>query len=121
LPALWAGILYCQPALDEAWTMVKDWTVEEREKLRTDVPKLGLNAEIRGRKVRDLAREMLKLARAGLTQRMQLDIAKHDETHYLDPLEAIVEANETPAEALLKLYNGPWQKSVDPVFDLLAY
>ena len=44
-----------------------------------------------------------------------------DEPRYLDPLEAIVEANETPAEALLKLYNGPWKKSVDPVFDLLAY
>lgn len=121
LPALWAGILYCQSALDEAWAMVKDWTAEEREKLRNDVPKLGLNAEIRSRKVRDLAREMLKLARAGLTQRMQLDIARRDETRYLDPLDAIVEANETPAEALLKLYDGPWKKSVDPVFDLLAY
>jgi glutamate--cysteine ligase len=121
LPALWAGLLYCQPALDEAWDEVKDWTAEERAKLRADVARLGLNAEIRGRRVQDLARNMLKLARAGLTQRMQLDISKQDEAHYLDPLEEIVERNETQAEALLKLYNGPWKKSVDPIFDLLAY
>jgi glutamate--cysteine ligase len=121
LPALWAGLLYCQPALDEAWDEVKDWTQEEREQLRNDVAKLGLNAKIRGRRVQDIARNMLKLARAGLTQRMQLDFAKQDEAHYLDPLEEIVERNETQAEALLKLYNGPWKKSVDPIFDLLAY
>ena len=66
LPALWAGLLYCQPALDEAWDIVKHWTAAEREKLRTDVAKLGLNAEIRGRRVQEFAREMLKLSRAGL-------------------------------------------------------
>ena len=71
--------------------------------------------------MRDIARDMLKLARAGLTQRMQLDFMKRDETIYLDPLESIVERNETQAEALLKLYEGPWKKLVDPIFDLLTY
>ncbi len=121
LPALWVGLLYCQPALDEAWDEVKDWTAEEREQLRADTARFGLNAKIRGRRVQDIARNMLKLARAGLTQRMQLDFMNRDEARYLDPLEEIVERNETQAEALLKLYNGPWKKSVDPIFDLLAY
>ena len=121
LPALWAGLLYCQPALDAAWDEVKDWTAEEREELRADVAKRGLNAEIRGRRVQDIARNMLKLARAGLTQRMQLDFTKQDETRYLDPIEEIVEKNETQAEALLKLYSGPWKQSVDRIFDYAAY
>jgi glutamate--cysteine ligase len=107
--------------LEEAWEEVRDWTAEEREQLRADVPKLGFKAEIRGRSVRDLARRMVLLARQGLTQRMQLDFMNRDETHYLDPLEKIIENNETQAEALLKLYNGAWKKSVDPIFDLLAY
>ena len=67
------------------------------------------------------ANDVLKLSRAGLTQRMQLDFMKRDETVYLDPLESIVDRNETQAAALLKLYEGPWKKSVDPIFDLLAY
>jgi glutamate--cysteine ligase len=121
LPALWAGVLYNQVSLDAAWDMVKDWTAEEREKLRADVAKLGLKAQIRGRSVRDLAREMLSLARVGLTQRMQLDFMGDDETSFLDPLDDIAEYGETPAEALLKLYHGEWNGSVDPIFKLLAY
>ena len=65
LPAFWVGLLYDEPALDAAWDIVKDWTAEERQKLRDDVPRLGFKATIRGRSVLDLARETLALARAG--------------------------------------------------------
>src|SRR5437868_180710 len=44
LPALWVGLLYEQGALDAAWDEVKPWTIEERQRLRDDVPKLGLAA-----------------------------------------------------------------------------
>ena len=42
LPALWAGLLYHQPSLDAAWDIVRDWSMEERLKLRAEVPRLGL-------------------------------------------------------------------------------
>ena len=51
LPAFWVGLLYDDNALDAAWDLVKDWTAEERQKLRDDVPKLGFKATIRGRSV----------------------------------------------------------------------
>src|SRR3954447_23158272 len=44
LPALWVGLLYDSTALDAAWDLVKDWSIEERTKLRHDVPRLGLEA-----------------------------------------------------------------------------
>ena len=44
LPALWVGLLYDDQALDAAWDLVKHWTIEAREKLRHDVPKLALEA-----------------------------------------------------------------------------
>jgi glutamate--cysteine ligase len=121
LPALWAGVLYNQISLDAAWDMVKDWTADERDKLRADAAKLGLKAQIRGRSMRDIAREMLNLSRVGLTQRMQLNFLNHDETQFLDPLDEIVVRGETPTEELLKLFHGEWKGSVDPVFKLLAY
>ncbi|HEU4820845.1 MAG TPA: glutamate--cysteine ligase, partial [Qipengyuania sp.] len=31
LPAFWVGLLYDQGALDAAWELVKDWTMDERE------------------------------------------------------------------------------------------
>src|SRR4051795_10398358 len=45
LPALWVGLLYDQSALDAAWDEVKRWSLDERQRLRDDVPRLALNAE----------------------------------------------------------------------------
>jgi len=39
MPAFWVGLLYDQTALDAAWDLVKDWTLEDHEYLRAEVPK----------------------------------------------------------------------------------
>ncbi|MEX1083661.1 MAG: glutamate-cysteine ligase family protein, partial [Xanthobacteraceae bacterium] len=121
LPAYWTGILYDDASLDAAWELVKDWTAQERQKLRDEVPKLGFKAEIRGRTVRDLAKETLALARAGLVRRARKDGEGRDETQYLAPLEELVARGTTPAEELLEKYHGSWRGSVEPVFTEYAY
>ena len=67
--------------------MVKDWTAEERQKLRDDVPRAGFKAAIRGRSVLQLAQETLALAEKGLARRRRLGDDGHDETRYLRPLQ----------------------------------
>ena len=121
LPALWVGLLYDDVCLDAAWDMVKDWSAEEREGLRDDVPKLGLAAKIRGRTVFTLATEVLALARAGLARRKRLDVSGQDETGYLDVLEDRLGRGTTPAQELLEKFNGTWGGSVDPIYDEEAY
>jgi glutamate--cysteine ligase len=37
------------------------------------------------------------------------------------PLREFVARGITPAEELLAKYNGPWEKSVEPVFSEYAY
>ena len=51
LPALWTGVLYDQVSLDAAWDLVKDWTPEEHEYLRTEVPKYALKTIFRKKKI----------------------------------------------------------------------
>ena len=121
LPAFWVGILYDDASLDAAWDLVKDWSAEQRQKLRDDVPRLGLRAAISGRPMLDLAKQCLALAEAGLKRRNYRDSDGRDETRYLDPLQDIVRRGTTPAEVLLEKYSGPWQKSVEPVFTEYAY
>ena len=69
LPAFWVGLLYDDASLAAAWDIVKGWSAEERQRLRDDVPKAGLNARIGGRPLRDIAREVVELSRAGLARR----------------------------------------------------
>jgi glutamate--cysteine ligase len=121
LPALWTGIYYDDISLDAAWDLVKDWSAEERQALRDDVPKLGFAAAIRNRSVLDIAKDCLALARAGLARRGRRDPSGHDETRYLDPLDIIVANGRTPAEELLEKFHGHWRGSVDPVFAEYAY
>jgi glutamate--cysteine ligase len=121
LPAFWAGIYYDDVSLDAAWDLVKDWTAEQRQLLRDEVPRLGLNAKIRGRSVLELAKACLSLARAGLQRRNRRDHLCRDETHYLEPLEDTVARGKTPAEDLLEKFHGAWRGSVDPVYIECAY
>jgi glutamate--cysteine ligase len=115
LSAFWVGLLYDPAALDGAWDLVRGWTAEDRERLRTDVPKLALRAAVAGRTVRDVARDALALSHAGLKARAFLESGQ-DETHYLAPLDEIVASGCTPAERLLERYRGAWGGSVVPAF-----
>src|SRR6202034_3665328 len=87
LPAFWVGLLYDDSCLDAAWDLVKDWSAEDRQHLRDEVPKHGLAAKVHNRTVFELATETLKLARSGLARRRHLDAGGRDETRYADVLE----------------------------------
>ena len=121
LPALWVGLLYDSTALDAAYDLIADWTAEEREAMRRDVPRLGLATPLRSRTLRDIALEMLEISREGLHRRARRNIAGEDETHFLDPLFAIAGSGRTPAEELLEDFRTRWGGNIDPVFTDYAY
>ncbi|PZO01346.1 MAG: glutamate--cysteine ligase [Hyphomicrobiales bacterium] len=120
LPAFWVGLLYDQPALDAAWDLVKSWTDEQRQALRDAVPTAGLAATIAGRSLRDIAREVLALSRAGLVRRARRNQAGADESAFLDPLDAIVAADRTLSQHLVERYRGAWGGEILPLFPELA-
>ncbi len=115
--ALLTGLYYDAAALEGASELIRGWTPEERQALRDTAPRLGLAARVGGRAAREIARDMLDLARAGLARRARRNAAGRDETQYLDPLYRIVETGREPARAWLDLFEGPWKRSVAPVFD----
>lgn len=122
LPALWVGLLYDNGALNAAWDVVKDWTIEERQALRDAVPKLGLDAPIAGGgTLRDIAGEVLDIANAGLTARARFDASGSNETGFLDPLREVVRSGKVPAEVLLEKYHGVWGGDVSKVYDELTF
>ena len=126
LPAFWVGLLYDDAALDAAWDLVKDFTLEERNALRDGVPKHALKlparvGNVRNRTLRELALEALKISSAGLQRRARINGNGADESIFLATLVEAAEANETPAERKLALFHGEWKGSVDPVFREFAY
>ncbi len=121
LPAYWVGLLYDTAALDAAWDLVKDWTVEEHRALREAVPKQGLKTPFRGGTVRDLALETLAMARGGLNRRRCLDAHGRDESIFLETLDGIARSGRAMADDMLTDYYGRWGASVDEVFREYSY
>ncbi len=118
LPALWTGVLYDDAALEAAWDLCKAWSTEDRLALRVDAVRHGLKASVAGRSLRDVARDMVAIAREGLKRRNRLNGGMLDETVFLNPLVEIADSGVTPAERLLELYHGPWQGDANRVFEL---
>jgi glutamate--cysteine ligase len=122
LPALWVGLLYDQSALDAAWDEVKHWKLEERQRLRDEVPRLGLKAVTPGGEtLQQLGTRILAIAEAGLTARACLNSAGDNESGFLDPLRETVSRGMTPAELLLERYHGEWQSDVSRIYEELSF
>ena len=121
LPALWVGLLYDDAALDAASELVADWTREEREAMRRDVPRLGLDTPHRSRTFRDIALEVLEIAREGLHRRARHDSSGEDETHFLDNLFTIAGSGRTPAEELIADFKTRWGGDISRVYEEYAY
>ncbi|MBY0306908.1 MAG: glutamate--cysteine ligase [Sphingomonas sp.] len=122
LPAFWVGLLYDQGALDAAWDLVKGWSMEERELLRSSVPRLALDAPLPGGgTLRDIAGQVLDISHAGLAARARTDAGGSNETGFLDPLREIVRSGKVPAQLLLDRYHGEWGGDVGRIYEEMRF
>ena len=109
-PAFWTGLLYDDAAQKAAAALIRGWNVEEMRALRTEVPRTALQATIRGRSLRDIARDAIAIARDGLTARGL------GEEAYLAPLDEIAASGITQAERWLARQERAWAGDVSRIF-----
>lgn len=121
LPALWVGLLYDSDSMAAAEELTAGWSTAMIAELRDAVPGKGLAATIGGRKLNDVAHEMVALAAAGLKRRDNRNREGYDESLFLAPLEETIAGGSTPAERLLLRYHGPWQGDIRRLFDENAF
>jgi glutamate--cysteine ligase len=110
LPAFWVGLLYDDAAQKAARALTRGWSVAEIVALREAVPTLALEATIAGRPLREVARDVLAIARGGLRAR------GHGEEIHLDPLDAVVATGQTQADRWLERCARVWAGDVSRIF-----
>ena len=117
LPALWVGLLYDDVALDAAWELAKDWSMDEREAMRHSVPRDALDAPApSGRTVGELSADVLEIAASGLSRRARFNSSGDNEGGFLDPLRDVVATGRTFADRLLERHHGEWNGDVSRVY-----
>ncbi|MFK7880333.1 glutamate--cysteine ligase [Roseobacter sp.] len=123
LPAFWVGLMYDETALDAAWDLVKGWGVGTRELMRVAASIDGLQAEVHGIKMHDIARETVAISHSGLKARARPGAGGMipDETHFLNALHESIETGKAPADELLDRYHGEWNGDLSRIYSEFSY
>ncbi len=120
-PALAKGLLYDNDCLLAAWDVVKDWDLDTRMGLNDAAARDGLQTRVGRHDLADYAAELLKIARTGLVRQGAGANGKPDESEYLGPLAADVAERVSPADRLIRMWNGEWSANVDRMISECAY
>lgn len=94
LPALWKGLLYDAGATEEAWSLVADLSLDEREALWREAGHQGL----RSARIANIATQLLRISRTMLDGADVRDNQGRTESRFLDPLQALVETGRCPGD-----------------------
>ena len=68
-----------------------------------------------------MAREVLKIADAGLKARARFNGAGDSEQSFLNPLHDIVASGKVPAQRLLDRYHGEWGGDLSNIYKEMSF
>lgn len=120
--ALVKGLSASKEALESCWEIVQHWTFDEYQKFQEDISRYGLQADLKGIKALDMAKQLINIAENSLDQERILDAFNHSESQFLKPIKEFIFVKEkSPAEWLVQQWQGEWRQNFFPVFEWCQY
>jgi glutamate--cysteine ligase len=121
MAVFWKGLLYDSETCDQAWDLLKDWTLQERLELSRTVPVLGPGAPVRGKSVLEWGTELLNYAEQGLKRLSACGRLDEDETRYLEPVKVLLlEEKKCPAQRLIHFWTHEWHENPQKLIEYSA-
>jgi len=111
--AIYKGILYSNSAMDECEELFKHLQYKDFAELRFNVPKNTLQSKIKKAKALDYAKEIIAIAQKALKEEQT------GEELFLDSIKEFTMKGLTPADVIVKNWNGSWNKNLDKLIKYL--
>jgi len=113
IPTIIRAITLDTDVMQECQSLVKNWTFIDHLEMRERVYKHALQAETPdGKKVLDLAKELLNIASFSLKDRHKTMKKRVDASRFLWPIkEYIFVREQSPAEYVMEMWNGEWHRN----------
>lgn len=112
--ALYKGILYNKKAMDEVEKLISKFSYNDVMEFRYNVPRVALDEKIGKYSAKDIANELLGISIKSLKDE------GHSEEKFLDNILDLTSCGLSPADVILKQWNGPWHKDVSKLIKYLS-
>ena len=109
VPAFWKGVMYNESATDEINSILNKFSYIDFKYIRHRTPKYGLDMSIRGYKISDLAKEIINISYEALKNT--------NEEIYLEAIKELVDSGKTPADIIIKNWEGTWNKDISKLIE----
>jgi glutamate--cysteine ligase len=91
--------------------LLKHYTIDEHRAAMPDVATKGLAARLGDDSIHDLARELVRLAEAGLSARVRAGLEQAEVLSYLDPIKDVISTGITFAERCIERWEHDLRRS----------
>ncbi len=121
VPAMIKGIFYDSGALDAAWDLVKSWSWEERVKAYNSVHKYALQSISRNKSLRELAEQLINIAKSSLIKEDIRNDLGENESIYLSGIEQDVKNGICPADKVIEKWENELGRDIKKLVEHCAY
>lgn len=111
--AMYKGLLYNKHALRETENLMSKFSYNNIAEFRYNVPRRALDTRVSKYCAKDIAKELLKIARESLKENDE------GEEKFLDPIAELTPFGLSPADVILSNWNGHWNKDVSKMVKYL--
>ena len=116
------GLFFNEESLQKVEKLIPNLLFDEYQELQQECAKHALQADCRGMKVLDYAKELLLIAEESLKKDQIVDANGRDESQFLDPIkEFVFVKNMSPAEWTVEMWQTEWNNNLFPVLDWYQY
>lgn len=112
--AIYKGILYNKTAIKEIEELFKDFDYRDFSELRYNVPKSALDSTIGKFQAKDIAKEILYIAEKSLIEQ------NTGEEKYLDSIKEYTMNGISPADLIIRNWNGLWNKDIKKLIKYIS-
>ncbi len=112
--AIYKGIFYDNNAMSEAEELLKHLQYKDYSQLRYDNPRYGLKTEIKNSTVLEYVKGIIEIAEKSL-KNMQTG-----ESLFIRPVKDYIAKGISPADEIIKKWNGSWNKNLKKMINYLT-
>lgn len=112
--AIYKGIMYDNSAMEQCEDLLKHLQYKDFAELRYNVPKQTLQTPIKKARVLDYAKEILQIAENSLKSQ------RTEEEYFLESIKELTLNGLSPADILVKNWNGSWNKNMKKLINYLT-